>query len=108
MDGEVCKEQGKDACGIKHGKADGAVCAAATDCKGVDSCCNTFSKTSGAKADSAKLVCFPAGNAITTSFDIPVVDGITADNLKAGKGFPTVACPKAKGKEDKVQELLLK
>ena len=74
---------------------DGAVCAAQVNCKNVGSCCNTFAKTSGGAAVSTKLVCFPADNAITKSFAIPVVTGITAANLDAGKGFPTVACPKA-------------
>ena len=72
---------------------DGAVCKVSTDCKGVDSCCSTFAKKSGATAVSTKSVCFPAGNDLTASFKIPVVDGITADDLDNGKGYPTKVCP---------------
>jgi hypothetical protein len=65
----------------------------------VGSCCNTFAKKTGAAAVSTKQVCFPAGIDVKTSFAIPVVPGIKADNLDAGNGFPTVDCPKAKSKE---------
>ena len=97
-DGSVCNEQGKDACGIVPPTGpieDGAVCKVSTNCKGVDSCCSTFAKKSGGTAESTKSVCFPAGNDVKTSFEIPVVDGITAANLDAGKGYPIAACPAA-------------
>ena len=99
LDGEVCKEQGKDACGIRTGGTveDGAECKAVTDCKYLHSCCNTFAKKSGVAAVSTKQVCFPAGNAITTSFAISIPNDpkFTSLKLDDGKGFPTVACPAA-------------
>lgn len=103
LDGEVCKEQGKDACGIRIGGTveDGAECKAVTDCKYLHSCCNTFAKISGAASMSnpfsIKKACFPAGNAITTSFAISIPNDpkITSLKLDGGKGFPTVACPAA-------------